>query len=106
MLQGIQPADDGPLMERQPEAMAKLEAEGLHLVLEAEVLRLRPRLRDRVGGHTGLDEVDAGIDPLACLLVGIALALGRAADIEGPVIAGAVAVIGLDDVEERLVAGA
>ena len=46
----------------------------------------------------------AAVHPLPRLLVGVPLRLGRAADAEGAVVAGAVAVEGMDDVEERLVA--
>ena len=48
---------------------------------------------------------DSGVHPLAGLRVGIALGRGRAADRERAVIAGAIAVEGVDDVEEGLVAG-
>src|SRR5207237_7283985 len=96
-------ADDRPLVECESESVAKLQPERFHLVVEAEVLRLWPGFGDEVGGQPGLDHVDPGIDPLASLLVGVALALRRAAHVEGAVVAGAVAVVGLDDVEECLV---
>ena len=101
----VEAADDRPLVQRQPQAVAKLQAKRLHLAVEAEVLGFGPGPGDHVGRDAGLDHVDAGIDPLARLLVGVALALGGAADAEGPVVAGPVAVVGLDDVEEGLVAG-
>src|SRR6266480_579832 len=105
MIERVQAADDRSLVECEAQAMPKLQAEGLHLALEAEVLRFRPGFGDQVGRYTGLHHVDPRIDPFARLRVGVALTLRRPADVEGPVVAGAVAVIGLDDVEEGLVAG-
>ena len=53
----------------------------------------------------GLHQLDRRVDPLAGLLVGVALGVVRLADDERPVVAGLVADERLDDVEERLVAG-
>jgi hypothetical protein len=50
--------------------------------------------------------LDRGVDPFARLHIGVVLRRRRAADVEGPVVAGAVALVGLEDVEERLIAGA
>ena len=50
-------------------------------------------------------QLDRRVDPLARLLVGVALGVVRLADDERPVVAGLVADERLDDVEERLVAG-
>ena len=53
----------------------------------------------------GPHQLDRGVDPLAGLLVGVALGVGRLADHERPVVAGLVADERVDDVEEGLVAG-
>src|SRR5439155_19494920 len=92
------------LVQTHAETVTELEPEGLHLVLEAEVLGPRPGAGDDVSRHTGLDEIDAGVDPLPGALVGIVLAGRGPTDAERPVIARPVAVEGLNDVEERLVA--
>ena len=49
---------------------------------------------------------DRLVEPFAAQLVGVALRIGGAADVEGAVVAGAIAHVGLQDVEERLVARA
>ena len=60
---------------------------------------------DLVGADARPHQLDRRVDPLAGLLVRVALGVGRLADDERPVVAGLVADEGLDDVEERLVAG-
>ena len=106
LLHRVQPGDDRPLVQPEPEAVRELQAERLHLAAEAEVLGLGQQRGDLVGADAGLDAVDPAVHPLARLRVGVALRRGRAADREGAVVAGPVAVEGVDDVEERLVAGA
>ena len=86
--------------------MAELQAKGGVLAGKTEFLGLRPDLRDGVGGHPRLDQRDGGVDPLAGLHIGVILHRRGAADVEGAVVAGAIALIALQDVEERLVAGA
>src|SRR5258708_17295892 len=49
-------ADDWPLVQRQPEAMAELQTEGRHLVRKAELLRLWPHAADLVGADARLDQ--------------------------------------------------
>ena len=58
------------------------------------------------GGDAGLDPFHRVVEPFARLLVGVVLRRRRASDIEGAVVAGAVAHERLQDVEEHLVAGA
>ena len=94
----------GRSWRNRPDAVAELEAEALHLVVEAEVLGLRPDARDLVGGDAGSHELDRLVDPFARPLVGVALRIVRLADDERPVVARLVADERLDDVEERLVA--
>src|SRR5690606_29404546 len=105
-VQRHEPADDRPLVQRDAETVAELKAEALHLAREAELLRLRPKLRDLVRADARLDRVDGRIDPLARLLVGVTLLVVRAADVDRAVVARAIAHVGLDDVEERLIARA
>ena len=93
-------------MDRDAEPVTELQRKGLHLIGEAELARFRPNGRDLVGRNAGAHQVDRGIDPFAALLVGVLLHVGGHADVEGAVIAGPVAGIGVQDVEERLVAGA
>ena len=54
----------------------------------------------------GPNEVDRRVEPLAALLVGVELGGRRVADVERAVVARPVAHERVDDVEERLVAGA
>ena len=93
-------------MQIQPEAVGELQAEGRHFVGEAELVRGRKHVADMRGGGAGLDAFDRAVEPLARLLVGVVLRRRGAADVEGAVVAGAVAHKGLQNVEERLVAGA
>ena len=86
--------------------MGELQPERLHLAAEAELLGLRQQRRDLVGAHAGLDAGQPAVHPLAGLRVGVPLRRGRAAHRERAVVAGPVAVERVDDVEERLVAGA
>src|SRR6185437_9197376 len=104
VVEGVEPADDRPLVQPQSQPVAEQEAERLHLAGETDLLRLGPARRDLVGGDTGFDQRDRCVDPFARALVGVLLRIGGAADIEGAVVAGAISHEGLDDVEERLVA--
>ena len=86
--------------------MRELQAEGSEFVLEAEVLRPRQDAGDGASVETPglMAAIAVSIHSRACF-IGVVLALGRAADSEGAVVAGPVAVEGVDDVEEGLVAG-
>src|SRR5260370_27387050 len=64
MVERDQAADDRALVERHAEAVAELQAEGLHLVDEAELRRLAPELSPFVGGTAGPDRLAGGVDPL------------------------------------------
>ena len=93
-------------MQGNAETMAELQRKGLHLVREAELLCLREHRRNLVSADAGAHARNCRIHPAPRSLVGVPLRIRRAADTEGAVVAGAVAHIRLDDVEERLVAGA
>ncbi len=95
----------GRSWRNRPDAVAELEAEALHLVVEAEVLRLRPDAGDLVRRHARTHQLDRLVDPFARLLVGVALGVVRLAHHERPVVTGLVADERVDDVEEGLVAG-
>src|SRR5688572_13804669 len=69
IVEGVQPADDRPLVEAKADAVAEVEPEGGHLRLEADVRRLREGAGDLVGRDAGLDERDRLVHPLAGLLV-------------------------------------
>ncbi len=86
--------------------MPELQAEARLLAGEAEVLGGRPHLGDLRGRGAGAHLVDRVVEPFAALLVGGQLRARRAADAERAVVARAVAHERVDDVEERLVAGA
>ena len=49
ILERVQPADDRTLVQADPDAVAELQPERVHLVGEAELLGLRPHRRDLVG---------------------------------------------------------
>src|SRR5206468_3326223 len=104
VVEGVEPADDRPLVQAQADAVAEVQAEGRHLAVEADLLRLREGARDLVGGDAGLDERDRLGHPLARLLVGGDLRPGGPAHAEGAVVTRAIADVRHDDVEERLVA--
>ena len=73
---------------------------------EAQAFRSRPDRSHLVGRDAGFDHSDRSVDPFAGLHVGIVLRRGRTAHVEGPVIAGAISLIGLQNVKEGLIAGA
>src|SRR5215813_255611 len=106
LVQGVEPRDDRTLVEPKAEPVAEVEAEGSHLALEADLLRLGKALGDALGGYARLDESDGAVHPVPRLLVGAVLGGSSPSHAERPVVAGAVAHEGLDDVEEGLVAGA
>ena len=106
VIERVQPRDHRRLVEADAEAVAELQAEARLLVGEAELLRRGPDGGDRVGRHARPHEVDRVVEPLAALLVGVELRLVGAPHRERAVVARAVAHEGVDDVEERLVAGA
>ena len=89
-------------MQRQPEPVPEQQPERRPLVRQPDLLRGRPQPGHLVGGHPGLDHLDGGVDPLPGPCVRVFLRLARAADHEAAVVAGPVAVVGVHDVEERL----
>ena len=93
-------------MQAETEAVAEEQTEGLHLAGEADLFGLGPAGGDLVGRDARPYQRDRLVDPFARLLIGVLLRWRGAADIEGAVIAGAIAVIALDDIEESLIAGA
>src|SRR6185436_1986543 len=46
-----------PLVQAETEAVAEVEAEGVHLAGEADLLRLGQRARDLVARHAGLEQL-------------------------------------------------
>src|SRR6476646_1415679 len=106
VLERVHARDHGRLVQADAQAVAELEAEAGLLVGEAQFMSSRPDARDLIRRGAGTNELDRGVEPFAALLVGVELGLGDAADVQGAVVAGAVAHEGVDDVEEGLVAGA
>src|SRR5262249_44596328 len=91
VVEGVEPADDRPLVQAQADPVAEVQAEGRHLAVEADLLRLREGTGDLVGGYTRLDERDPLVHSRARLLVGGDLRPRGPAHAEGAVVAGAVA---------------
>ena len=106
MVERVDARDHRRLVQADAEAVPELQAEAGLLVGEAELLRGRPDARDLVGRRAGAHELDGVVEPLAALLVGVDLRVRDAADVERAVVARPVAHERVDDVEERLVAGA
>src|SRR5438309_5008732 len=104
--QGREARDERALVQPEAQAMAEVEAEGVHLAGEADLLCLRHGERNLVGRHARLQQLDRPIHPFARLAIGGALRRGGAADVERAVVARAVAHERLDDVEERLISRA
>src|ERR1700681_1303892 len=102
----IEAGDDRPLVQPEPETVAELQPERGHLALETEVLRFRPQSGDLIGGGPRPHQVDRRIDPFPSSRICVALRRRRATNGERAVVARAVPVEGLDDVEIRLVARA
>src|SRR5882757_4041724 len=100
-----QARDNRPLVERDAEAVAELQREGFHFIGKAELLGARKHGRDFVGPDARPDLGDPCIHPFARLGVGILLRIACLSHCEGAVVAGAIAHVGLDDVEEGLIAG-
>ena len=90
----------------RPSPWPNCKPKAAQLVGKAEILRFRPDRRHLVGRHARLDQRDRGVQPFAALDVRVALRRRGAADVEGAVVAGAIALVALQDVEERLIAGA
>ena len=86
--------------------MAELQGEGGFLVRKPELLRARKGLGHLPGRRPRPHAADGVIEVVAAALVRVDQPRGGAADGEGPVIAGAIAVVGVEDVEEDRVARA
>jgi len=100
VLRGDQPADDRLLPDREPDAMSQLQGEGCLLVRKSELLRAREGISDLSGGGPGLYAADGVIEVIAATGIGVDQRLRSAADGERAVVAGAIAVVGVQDVEE------
>jgi len=104
MVERDEPAEDRLLPDREPDAVPVLERERGLLVGEAELLRLRER-RDDVGGRDArADHRDRVVEDVAGALVRVDLVPRRRPDRERAVVARAVAVVGVEDVEVSRVA--
>src|SRR6187549_2276963 len=84
--------------------MCELQAESGHLIREAKLIRFRKNVANVRRTGTGLDTGDGVVEPLASFFVRVVLRGRRAHNIEGPVVAGAIAHEALQNVEESLVA--
>ena len=79
---------------------ALLQRERGLLVGEAELLGPGPHLHHVGGGDAGPDQADGGVQVVAAAPVGVHLRRRRAADHKGAVVAGAIAHVAVQDVEE------
>src|SRR4026207_592540 len=84
--------------------MCELQAESGHLIREAKLIRFRKNVADVRRTGTGLDTGDGIVEPLASLFVCVVLRGRRAHNIEGPVVAGAIAHEALQNIKEGLIA--
>ncbi len=105
MVEGDQAAEDGFLPYGESHAVPVLQGERGRLVWETELLGPRPDRDDVRRRGTGLDQGDRMIHVFAAACVRIALGHRRAADGERAVVAGAIAQMAVEDVEEGRVAG-
>src|SRR5712692_10921960 len=85
--------------------MSVLQSESGFFVRKAELFRLGPELDDVRRGDSGLHDADRGVHVVAAALVGVHHRGRGAADREGPVVAGAIAVVAVQDVEEGRISG-
>src|SRR6185369_6464710 len=95
--------DDRPFVQVQAETMRKLQAERRHFIREAEFVGLRKDLANMCSACAGFDAGDGIVQPFARLLVGVMLRRRCTYDIEGAVVASAIAHERLQDVKERLI---
>ena len=93
-------------MQAETQAVAEVEAESFHLAGEPDLGCFRECTRDFVRAHSRLQQCDGAVHPFTRVAVRAYLRRRRAADVEGAVVAGAIAHERLDDVEEGLVSGA
>lgn len=88
----------------EADAVAVLQGEGGLLVGEAELLGLGPHLDDVGRRRSRANQGDGPVHVLASPLIGVVLCRARGADGEGAVVAGAVALVAVQNIEERRVA--
>ena len=100
-----QAAEDRFLPDRQTDAVAVLQRKSGFFIGEAELLRLGPEL-DHVGrGDARFDDADRRVHVVAATFVGVDHRRRGAADCECSVIAGAIAIVAVQNIEERRIAG-
>jgi len=97
----VKPGDDRPLVQREAEPGPNSRPNAV-FSSGSPISWAVARAGHLVGGHPGLDHLDGGVDPLPGLFVRVQLRLAGPPDREAAVIAGPVAVVGVHDVEERL----
>src|SRR5437868_4402081 len=98
-------AEDRLLPDREPDPVSVLQRERRLLVRETELVRLRPHGNDVCSGHAGPNERDGVIEDVATTLVSVHERARGAADGKRPVVARAVTVVRMEDVEVRRIAG-
>ena len=105
MFQGKETAENGRFPNVQPHAVTVLQGKGRFLVGKAELGGLRPVLNDVGGGDARLYRGNGNVQDFPALFIGVNLRLGRAANRQSAVVAGAIAHIAVQDVKINLVAG-
>ena len=106
MIEGDQAADDGFFPDRQTNAVAVLQSEGGFFIGEAKVGGLGPDRGNLGGGAAGTNQFDGCVQIVAATLIGVHHRVGRIADRETAVIAGAVSHVGMQNVVVDRISGA
>src|SRR5712691_12272432 len=94
-----QAAENGFLPDGKTYAVTVLEREGGLFIGEAKFFRSGPELDNVSGGHPRLDRVNGPIQDFPAILVSIYLRLRSASHYKGAIVAGAITVIAVQDVE-------
>ena len=102
----MQPRDHRRLVEADADARGRTGARRRRARRAARSPSPRPDRGDLIGRHARPDERDRVVQPFAAAPVCVELRRRRVADVERAVVARPVAVEGMDDVEEGLVARA
>src|SRR5688572_5670596 len=85
--------------------MAVLQRKGRFFIGKAELLCLRPELDDIGRGNSRFDDADRRVHVVAAALVGVDHRWRRAAYSEGSIVAGAIAIEAVQNVEKGRITG-
>src|SRR6266566_7284609 len=99
MIKRNQPAEDRLLPDSQAHAMTVLECEGSFFVRETKFLCLRPQFHNFSSCDSRLNRIDGNVQDIATVLIGIHHRLRGAPNGKRAVIAGAIAIITMQDIK-------